>query len=112
MGFTLQPLVIVVGPSISEINQYFVLVDDTSYLLNSIITAVDYCFKVIYVLNVEYPKNNLGIHSIIGFVESFFSNYSCWMCKVHKDIIRKQCYVDEELIRHIEDYNLDIIEII
>ncbi|XP_050058270.1 uncharacterized protein LOC126550517 [Aphis gossypii] len=54
--------------------------------------------------------DNLGIHSITGFVESFSANYPCRMCKVHKDIMRKQCYVDETLIRQVDDYNFDLIE--
>lgn len=54
--------------------------------------------------------DNLGIHSITGFVESFSANYPCRMCKVHKDIMRKQCYVDETLIRLVDDYNFDLIE--
>lgn len=65
LGLTLQPLVIVIGPSISEISQYFVLVDDTYYLLNSIIAAVDCCFKIFHALNVEYPKESLPVWCFI-----------------------------------------------
>jgi len=54
--------------------------------------------------------DNLGIHSITGFVESFSANYPCQICKVHKEIMRKQCYVDETLIRLVDDYNFDLIE--
>ncbi|XP_060846411.1 uncharacterized protein LOC132926082 [Rhopalosiphum padi] len=54
--------------------------------------------------------DNLGIHSIIDFVESFSANYPCRMCKVHKEIMRKQSYVDETLIRVVDDYNFDLIE--
>ncbi|CAI6372051.1 unnamed protein product [Macrosiphum euphorbiae] len=55
LAFTLQPLIIIIGPTISDIAQYFVLVDDTYYLVNSIITAVACCFKIIHALHAEYP---------------------------------------------------------
>ncbi|KAE9522621.1 hypothetical protein AGLY_016984 [Aphis glycines] len=54
LAFTLQPLIIIIGPIISDIAQYFVWVDDTYYLVNSIITAVDCCFKIIHALHAQY----------------------------------------------------------
>lgn len=54
--------------------------------------------------------DNLGIHSITGFVESFSSNYPCRMCKIKKEEMKKQCYVDIHLLRNWEQYNLDLIE--
>lgn len=55
LAFTLQPLIIIIGPKVSDIAQYFVLIDDTYYLVNSIITAVDCCFKIIHALRTECP---------------------------------------------------------
>lgn len=46
--------------------------------------------------------NNLGIHNITGFVESFFSNFPCRMCKTKKDKMKKQSYVNEQLLRNVE----------
>lgn len=54
--------------------------------------------------------DNLGIHSITGFVESFSSNYPCRVCKIRKEDMRKQCYADVNLIRSSEQYNLDVLE--
>jgi len=54
--------------------------------------------------------DNLGIHSITGFVESFSSNYPCRVCKIRKEDMRKQCYADVNLIRSLEQYNLDLLE--
>jgi len=34
--------------------------------------------------------DNLGIHSITGFVESFSSNYPCRVCKIRKEGMKKQ----------------------
>ncbi|XP_022166134.1 uncharacterized protein LOC111030773, partial [Myzus persicae] len=54
--------------------------------------------------------DNLGIHSITGFVESFSSNYPCRVCKMRKDEIKKQCYVDKTMLRTVEQYYFDVIE--
>jgi len=65
LGITLQPLIIIVGPSINEISKYFVLVNDTYYVLNSILTAVDTCFKIFHALNLLYPVESLPVWSFI-----------------------------------------------
>jgi len=65
LGITLQPLIIIVGPSINEISKYFVLVNDTYYVLNSIVTAVDTCFKIFHALNLLYPVESLPVWSFI-----------------------------------------------
>ncbi|CAI6366845.1 unnamed protein product [Macrosiphum euphorbiae] len=50
--------------------------------------------------------STIVVHSITGFVESFSSNYPCRMCKIKKEDMRKQCYVDINLHRSWEQYNL------
>jgi hypothetical protein len=54
--------------------------------------------------------DNLGIHNITGFVESFSANYPCRICKVRKEVMEKQCYADESLMRTVEQYNIDVLE--
>ncbi|CAI6359118.1 unnamed protein product [Macrosiphum euphorbiae] len=54
--------------------------------------------------------DNIGVHSITGFVESFSSNYPCRMCKIKKEDMRKQCYVDMTLQRSWEQYTSDVSE--
>jgi len=61
----LQPLIIIVGPSINEISNYFVIVNDTYYVLNSIVVAVDTCFKIFHALNLLYPVESLPVWSFI-----------------------------------------------
>lgn len=55
LGHTLQPFIIIVGPTLNNILNYFVVVDNTFYQLNSIIDSVDCCFKIIITFNAEYP---------------------------------------------------------
>ncbi|XP_031329088.1 uncharacterized protein LOC116160090 [Photinus pyralis] len=53
--------------------------------------------------------DNLGIHSLIGFVESFSSNFPCRVCKVKKEVMWSQCREDTSLLRNISNYNADLI---
>lgn len=52
--------------------------------------------------------DNLGIHSITGFVESFSSNYSCRNCKVDKQVMIKQFREDGTLLRNMDNYWEDL----
>ncbi|XP_067207639.1 uncharacterized protein [Linepithema humile] len=55
-GVQLQPLIIAVGPTLSEVTGYYVNIDDTRYRFPSILAAVDLCFKSFHVLHAKYPK--------------------------------------------------------
>ncbi|XP_060855093.1 uncharacterized protein LOC132932745 [Metopolophium dirhodum] len=61
LGQTLQPFVLIVGSSLKEISNYFVIVDNTFYRLSSILSAVDCCFKIIITLNAKYPSESEAI---------------------------------------------------
>ncbi|CAI6372385.1 unnamed protein product [Macrosiphum euphorbiae] len=54
--------------------------------------------------------DNLGLHSIIGFVESFSSNFPCRICNIRKENLRVQCYEDESLLRTIDQYYIHLNE--
>lgn len=53
--------------------------------------------------------DNLGIHSLLGFSESFNSNYPCRFCKVSKDHLQTLFYQDDILMRTIENYESDVL---
>ena len=56
-GVTWQPQVLVMGYSILTPQQFFVLVNDTVYEMDSLIKAVDICFKIFFVFNASYPPH-------------------------------------------------------
>jgi len=76
LGITLQPLVIIVGQNINEITQYFVYVNGTYYVLNSIRSSVDCSFKVIHALNLEYPLESIPIWSFVQ--KAFYQINTAW----------------------------------
>lgn len=53
-GLTLQPLVVIVGPTLSEISSYIIVINNAMYLLPNILSAIDVCFKCIWAINAKY----------------------------------------------------------
>lgn len=52
--------------------------------------------------------DNLGLHNILGFVESFSGNLCCRFCKITKNMSRKLCYEDVTILRNKINYAEDI----
>lgn len=52
--------------------------------------------------------DNLGIHSMCGFVESFNANLICRFCKASKFLTETQCVEDPILLRSSENYYNDL----
>lgn len=48
--------------------------------------------------------DNLGIHAITGFTESFSANYPCRICTIPKEALKKQCYENVNLLRDETQY--------
>lgn len=76
LGLTVQPLIIIVGPNVNEISQYFVYVIGTYYVLNSILSAVDCCFKAIHALNLEYSLESIPVWSFVQ--KGFYRINTAW----------------------------------
>lgn len=64
---TSQPLVIVVGDDFAY-THFFVEVDGMKYKFSSYLEAVDYCFKILFVLNLKYPNECM---SVWYFIQKF-----------------------------------------
>lgn len=52
----LQPYVLVLGQSPSNVSQCFVVTNDVIYEVDTLLKAVDTCFKLFFVLNAQYPS--------------------------------------------------------
>lgn len=59
-GLSLQPYIIIVGESLSEIVSYFIVINETQYIVKNIVSAVNICFKIIWVVNAEYAAECQG----------------------------------------------------
>ena len=54
-GLTWQPQVLVLGDSVTEPQQIFVICHSISYEVPNAMKAVDVCFKMFFAFNLAYP---------------------------------------------------------
>lgn len=59
-GLTLQPFIVIVGPSLDKIISYFVVIDEVWYNLPNILSVINVCFKLIWVVNAKYSVECLS----------------------------------------------------
>jgi len=52
--------------------------------------------------------DNLGLHSVLGFTESFVAHYPCRFCKLSKAECHSQIDQLDDKLRNIDTYNSDI----
>lgn len=52
---TVQPYIIVVGPTLDNIEAYFISIDSILYSVSTAFEAIDICFKAFHVLGATYP---------------------------------------------------------
>ncbi|XP_031334783.1 uncharacterized protein LOC116164711 [Photinus pyralis] len=64
-GRRVQPYIVFVGPSLSEISHNYVVVDNIKYKCESSVQAVDTLFKLFHVCNIHYPPESEHIYLII-----------------------------------------------
>lgn len=85
------------------------LIDEFNFLINEGISFDIPDFKgTIYFDLGLILGDNLGIHSICGFVESFSSNMSCRTCKVTKNNMGVLFQEDSSLLRNMTNYREDL----
>lgn len=54
----IQPFILCLGDDISKISNICVYFDDTRFKFFRIIKAVDTCFKIIYLFNLDFPQES------------------------------------------------------
>lgn len=52
--------------------------------------------------------DNLGLNSMLGFVESFAAKYFCRFCKSPNHVTATQCVEDASTLRTFNNYNEDV----
>jgi len=52
--------------------------------------------------------DNLGLHTILGFVQSFVACYPCRFCKTHRNVCHKQTIQDDNSLRNAANYLYDV----
>jgi len=62
----------------------------------------------IFVCLVQVTGDNLGLNSILGFVESFTATYCCRQCKVKRDDFGNNLTESADVLRCRENYDHDV----
>lgn len=63
--------------------------------------------KIYFVLGLLFG-DNLGLHTMCGFIESFRANYTCRFCKLHRTISGTTCLEDKSVLRTRASYIADV----
>ncbi|KAF4531567.1 hypothetical protein B566_EDAN013571 [Ephemera danica] len=63
--------------------------------------------KIFFVLT-QIIGDNLGLNSILGFVESFAANHYCRICNLNKSEMKKITIENTEAVRNPDSYNSDL----
>ncbi|KAK3908147.1 putative 22.8 kDa protein in gp15-gp3 intergenic region [Frankliniella fusca] len=80
-----QPFLVFVGPNLSNIKEYYVDVSGILYRLNSVMKAVDVCFKATTALHADYPPESITPWMLIQRL--LYEISTDWDSEVPYDII-------------------------
>lgn len=65
LGTHLQPIIIIIGPTLTDIKEYYVWYDNITYKFDSFLNTLDIAFKLIFVLNVSFNVESLQVWQFI-----------------------------------------------
>lgn len=68
-GLNLQPMLIFIGPSLSNITASYVQIDSVRYQLRTPLKALDTCFKAFQALDAAYPQE---CRAVWYFIQKYF----------------------------------------
>lgn len=68
----IQPFILVVG-TIFNIKEILIYFDSVKYNVHSIIRAIEVCYKIFQLFNLQYPPESLVVWL---FIQKYFFNYS------------------------------------
>jgi len=66
MGSTqLQPFLLVEGPTYSDINKIYIIINEVKYEYDNCLKASDIFFKIFHVMRIKYPAQSEHIYEAI-----------------------------------------------
>ncbi|KMQ86980.1 hypothetical protein RF55_13884, partial [Lasius niger] len=71
-------------------------------------SLMPHLFPVITIRKGLLFGDNLGIHAMCGFIQSFRANYACRFCKLHRAISETICLENESVLRTRTSYAIDL----
>lgn len=86
----IQPCMLIVGTIINP-SQIIIYFDEIKYKFFSVIKAIDLCFKIYHVFNIEYPIESLNVWL---FIQRYFFNI--------KSKYDKSCPIIQQIISELK----------
>lgn len=71
-NLSIQPSIYCVGKDIFSIEDIFIMFEDIRFKFKNILRALDICFKIIYLFDLEFPAESLIFYS---FIETYFYKF-------------------------------------
>lgn len=62
---TVQPFIVVIGETLEKITEFFVFINNITLPFTNLVTALDFCFKIFFVFNLNYPVESRHIWTLI-----------------------------------------------
>jgi len=89
------------------------IIQELNYLSNKGIVIRDSngSEHIVYFVVIALLGDNLGLNGLLGFNESFSSDYFCRICRAVKSNTRSATSEDESLLRTPQNYCKDVLEI-
>lgn len=85
------------------------LIDELNKLQNVGIELTSHSrFNLIKLIPMFITGDNLGMNSILGFVECFVANYFCRFCNTHRNESNSLCYFEPQELRTVNNYKFDV----
>lgn len=78
----IQPFIIVLG-TLQDPKSFIIYFDDVRFKFNCILQAVDACFKIFMLFNLQYPSASILVWN---FIQKYFYNISTDFDKIHPNI--------------------------
>ncbi|KYN18891.1 hypothetical protein ALC57_08797 [Trachymyrmex cornetzi] len=76
INHTVQPYIIVIGPTLTELHAFYVCLNKALYQVSTVLEAVDICFKVFHVFDLHYPPESEHIwYTIQNCLYKFSTKY-------------------------------------
>lgn len=83
------------------------LIDELNKLQNGI-KVNHQKFKTVKLIPILLLGDNLGLNTMMGFVQCFVANFFCRICKLHKNEMATAIYEDTTKLRTKENYEEDL----
>lgn len=75
---------------------------------DGIVISINNTERQIYFVVTLILGDNLGVHKMLGFHESFNCNYFCRFCRTHKSLTTSEVVENHVHVRTIDNYNADL----